>query len=215
MRYTYHTGLERKKKKTAPLLLGASFLLLGTYVLATSLAPVLPDWSADSQTTAKKLAVTQPIVDQNRLYIPQINVDIAVVEISGDENAALDKGAIHRSPSSGNPAEGGNYVLAAHRFTMGATPQQTRSKSPFYHIDQVTAGDQLYVDYNGTRYAYKVSQKRIVAATEINIEERTALPQLTIYSCTLSGSRDGREVIIAEPIGTVAWQDGTPVIKSL
>lgn len=215
MRYTYHAGFERKKNKIVPLILGLVLLLSGAYVLSVSLAPALPDITGDTQATAKKLTVTQPSVGENRLYIPQINVDVALVEIAGNESAALDKGAIHRSPSSGNPADGGNYVVAAHRFTMGVTPQQTRLKSPFYHIDKVAVGDQLYIDYNGLRYAYKVSEKKLVELTEVGIEARTSEPQLTLYSCTLSGSRDGREVVIAKPIGTVAWEDGTPKIKSL
>ncbi len=214
MRYTYGMGLQRKGQSRAPLFFGLGLLLLGAYVLVTSLSPALPNWTVDSQATAKKLTVTQPTIGENRLYIPQINVDIAIVEVTGSESAALDKGAIHRSPSSGNPVGGGNYVLAAHRFTMGATPAQTRQKSPFYQIDQVVVGDQLYVDYDGVRYVYRVTEKRTVAATEVSIEERTDSAQLTVYSCTLSGSRDGREVLIAKPVGTVAWEDGTPKIKT-
>lgn len=213
MRYTYEKGLERKKKRKAPLLVGAALLVLGSYILMTSLAPAIPDWTADSEATAKKLTVSQPVIGEDRLYIPQINVDVAIVEVTGSESAALEKGAIHRAAANGNPAEGGNYVLAAHRFTMGATPQQTRQKSPFYHIDQVAVGDQLYLDYNGVRYAYKVSEKRRVEPTEVSIENRTSEPQLTLYSCTLSGERDGREVVVAKPIGTVSWQDGTPKIQ--
>lgn len=216
MRYSYHTGAERKKKKTAPILLGVGLLVAGSYILLTSLAPAIPDWTGDVQATAKKLTVTQPTVGDNRLYIPQINVDVAVVEVEKGqtEAAALDRGAIHRAPENGNPSDGGNYVLAAHRFTMGATPQQTRLKSPFYHINELAVGDQLYLDYNGTRYVYKVTEKKQVAATQVSIESRTEEPQLTLYSCTLSGARDGREVIIAKPVGTVQWQDGTPKIKS-
>lgn len=215
MRYTYHSGFVRKKRRLLPVLLGGVLLLTGLYILTVSLAPALPDWTVDTQATATKLTVSQPTVGENRLYIPQINVDVATVEIVGSEQASLEKGAIHRAPASGNPKDGGNYVLAAHRFSMGVTPQQTRQKSPFYHIDKVTVGDQLYVDYDGTRYAYKVTEKRLVAPTEVSIEKKTEQPRLTIYSCTLSGARDGREVVIAEPIGTVTWHDGTPKVKSL
>lgn len=215
MRYTYHSGFERKKHRLLPILLGSLLLLGGVYILAVSLAPALPDWAADTQATANKLTVSQPTVGENRLYIPQINVDVATVEIVGSEAASLEKGAIHRAPASGNPKDGGNYVLAAHRFTMGLTPQQTRLKSPFYHIDKVAVGDQLYVDYDGTRYAYKVTEKRLVEPSEVSIEARTKSDRLTLYSCTLSGARDGREVVIAEPIGTVTWTDGQPKVKSL
>ncbi len=216
MRYTYHEGVQKQKKRRWPVILASVTLLMGVYILVTSLAPAIPDTTISSDATAKKLVATKPMVGGDRLYIPQINVDVAIVEINGNEAAALDKGAIHRSPASGNPKDGGNYVLAAHRFTMGLTPAETRKKSPFYHIDKVSVSDQLYVDYAGVRYAYKVVSKSIVPATAVEIEARTKDNQLTMYSCELSGARDGREVVIAEPIGTVAWQeDGTPKIEKL
>ncbi|HMR72794.1 MAG TPA: class E sortase [Candidatus Saccharibacteria bacterium] len=215
MRYTYHAGFEKRHRRWLPVLFAGLLFLGGAYIMIVSLAPALPDWTTDTQATANKLVVSQPTVGENRLYIPQINVDVATVEVTGSETAALDKGAIHRAPTSGNPKDGGNYVLAAHRFTMGLTPQQTRLKSPFYHIDKVAVGDQIYVDYDGTRYAYKVTEKRLVEPNEVSIEAKTSVSRLTLYSCTLSGARDGREVVIAEPIGTVTWSDGQPKVKSL
>jgi sortase A len=214
MRYTLHGGAKKKKRRWPALLIAAVLLLGGAYLLYNTLSPMLPDYTGDSQATAKKLSVSQPVVSENRIYMPQINVDIPIVEIQGDEEAALDKGAVHRAPSSGNPKDGGNYVLAAHRFTLGITPAQTRAKSPFYHIDQMQVGDQVYVDYSGVRYAYKIAKKETVAATDVAIEDKTADPQLTVYSCGLSGSRDGREVLLAKFLGVVTWENGQAKIQT-
>ena len=105
-------------------------------------------------------------------------------------------------------------MLAAHRFTLGITPAATRAKSPFYHIDQIKIDDQIYVDYKGTRYVYKVYEKKTVEPSAVSIENRTKDDQLTVYSCTLSGENDGRVVLFAKPIGKVKWQDGQPKIET-
>lgn len=214
MRYTLQDGVTQKKRRPWLVVFALLSICGGLYLLYNTLAPVLPDYGSDVQATAKKLKTVAPQVGENRIYMPQINVDIALVEINGDETAALDKGAIHRAPTSGNPKDGGNFVVAAHRFTLGLTPSQTRAKSPFYHIDKMNVGDQIYVDYEGVRYAYRIDQKKTVAATAVEIEDRTEKPRLTLYSCELSGSRDGREVLFASPVGTVTWENGQPAVQS-
>lgn len=191
-------------------------LLAGAYILVITFAPSVDVFAGPVDATAKKLTAQKPSLDENRLYIPKINVDVAIVKINGDEKTALEKGAVHRAPESGNPSTGGNFVLAAHRFQLGFTPTQTRQKSPFYHIDQLNTGDQLYVDYYGTRYAYEVTERKDVSPTATEIEGHTETPQLTLYSCELAGPQAGREVVLAKPIGTVAWDDsGSPKIKPL
>lgn len=218
MRYTAKRGLHQNRGKRW-LFLVISFALLGAgiYLLLNTLSPVLPSIGVDQQATATKLKTTAPEVSDNRLYMPQVNVDVPIVEIqSGEsEESALDRGAIHRKPQNGNPKDGGNFVLAAHRFTLGLTPADTRAKSPFYHIDQMKVGDEVYVDYKGTRYAYKVFKAENVAPSAVDIEDRTSSPQLTIYSCTLGGANDGRIVLFAELVGTVIWENGTPKLQTI
>ena len=110
----------------------------------------------------------------------------------------MESGAWWRMPENGNPKDGGNFVLSAHRFIMGLTPEQTWRKSPFYSIDRLDVGDEIIIDYDGQRYTYQISQKYAVTPTAVEIESRTDEPQLTLYSCTLGGASDGREVIIAK-----------------
>lgn len=188
------------------LLYSLAFLLLagGGYLLYTLLSP----WTASLTTnptnnaTTQKLAATKEQITEDRLYIPKINVNVPYAK--GDAKV-LENGAWWRSPTSGNPAEGGNFVVAAHRFVMGTTPQQTQRKSPFYTIDRVKEGDTIIVDYSGKRYTYRVTTIHRVAPSAVEIEA----PQpgkniMTLYSCTLAGSADGRDVIVAEqvPSGT-------------
>lgn len=212
MRYTYSEGVKRKRN-LGLLVFGGVALLGGMYVLFLTLTPALPDIAASEQQTAKKLVSSRPVVSENRVYIPQINVDVPIVTVKGDEAASLERGAIHRAPQSGNPKDGGNYVVAAHRFNLGLTPAATRAKSPFYHIDKLKAGDQLYIDYDGVRYVYEIYEKKKVAETELAIEQKTDSDRLTLYSCELTGPQDGREVVFAKPVGTIAWENGKPSIQ--
>lgn len=214
MKYHYKEGTQRRKSRkwTALPVIG---LIGGFYLLANTLSPAVPAVFGPSDSTAKKLVSLKPDLAENRIYVPKINIDVAVVPIEGNEAQALEKGAVQRSPASGNPSDGGNFVIAAHRFNLGLTPTQTRAQSPFYHINKLSVGDDIYVDYKGERYAYKVEERRLVEPTAIEIEERTDDNRLTMYSCELAGPEAGREVVIAKPVGKIVWSDGKPKLKSL
>lgn len=174
-----------------------SLLLAGIYLLVNVLAPSLPDLRP-SIVKLKLQALDSKPSDENRLYMPGINVDVAIVE--GDTSAVLEKGAWHRKPQNGNPEKGGNFVLSAHRFELGITPQQTRDKSPFYNIDKVQLGEKIYVDYNKKRYTYEVTKKYKVDRNAIAIEDPSDVAKMTLYSCDLRGEAAGREVIEAKPL---------------
>lgn len=214
MRYTYREGVS-KHTKLPSLILACGTLGVGLYGLLLTLSPALPIDTNKAEATVKKLVAEQPKIGENRVYIPQINVDVPIVDINGNETVALEKGAIHRMPESGNPKEGGNYVVAAHRFNIGLTPAMTRAKSPFYHIDKLKQGDQLYVDYDGVRYIYEIYEKKRVEETAVDIEARSADSRLTLYSCELTGPKDGREVVFAKPLGKVAWNGDKPAVEGL
>jgi LPXTG-site transpeptidase (sortase) family protein len=174
-------------------------LLLGVggYILLTVFAPLFDEPLLTGKVAHSTEEKLEKSPQDDRLYIPQINVDVAIV--TGSDSSVLEKGAWHRKPENGNPVDGGNFVLSAHRFVMSLTPQGTALKSPFYNIGKLKVGDRIYVDYQGKRYKYDISRKYSVAPDASQIEARTSEPRLTLYSCTLEGSSDGRDVIEAVP----------------
>ena len=179
------------------ILVATIMILAGLYTLAVVLTPAIiaPTINPTSNKTVKQLQ-SKAAITENRLYIPKIDVNLPYA--TGSETV-MEKGAWWRQPDNGNPADGGNFVLSAHRFIMGLTPQQTLRKSPFYNINKLEIGDKISIDYSGKRYEYTISKIFAVAPDAIEIEQRTDQPQLTLYSCTLGGASDGREVIIATP----------------
>lgn len=161
----------------------------GAYLLLTATAPIVAPVVTLRQPMQPPAAAAAAM-----LYIPKINVEIPFAR--GDAST-LETGAWWRQPASGNPADGGNFVLAAHRFQMGWTPARTARQSPLYHIDKLAVGDDIIVDYEHTRYAYQITKIYRVPPTAGEIEAATEDTRLTLYSCTLGGASDGREVIIA------------------
>lgn len=146
-------------------------------------------------------ALSKP--EGDRIYIPKIGVNVALIA-GGTE--ALEKGAWHRFPERGDPVEGGNFIVSAHRFSLGITPGSTRTKSPFYHIDKLVNGDQIIVDFKGKRYGYQITNHKQVKPEEVSIEaplKEDEQPRMTLYTCTFKGEADGREVYFAKPLGEV------------
>ena len=172
-------------------------ILGGVYLLALIGTPLILSQNINPKDnhTTQLITKTENKITENRLYIPKIDINLPY-STGGAET--MERGAWWRKPENGNPKDGGNFVLSAHRFIMGLTPQQTLRKSPFYNIDKLTIGDEIIIDYNGVRYNYVISEKQSVKPDAVEIEQHTDQPQLTLYSCTLGGANDGRDVIIAK-----------------
>lgn len=209
MHFKHTRGVVRGKSGNR-FLSGASFVVAcgmffgGVYLLILVMTPNIPILFPVENINAKNL----PAPTEDRIYIPKVGVSVPIAA-GGAET--LEKGAWHRFPERGDPVEGGNFIVSAHRFSIGATPGETRRKSPFYHIDKLAVGDQIIVDFQEKRYAYEIVEEMSVKPTQVEIEAPSEEPRLTLYTCTLKGESDGREVFIAKPLGEV--KDG--VIEKL
>lgn len=172
-------------------LAGGAYLL--SLVAAPELAPYISMKPLDAQ------AIAKVDVQENKIIIPKIGVNIAY----GETETALDRGAWWRHAERGNPEKGGNFIVAAHRFTLAPTPQETTVKSPFYHIEKLAIGDQIIIDYNGKRYGYKIDTITDIKPDQVEIEAPSDTAKLTLYTCTLGGAADGRIALTATPLGEV------------
>ena len=201
MRFKHKKGFYKQGGIGSKLMLFFSIIGLvgGVYLLILVLTPNVPILYPLEPINAKKL----PNPAGDKVYIPKIGVRVDLVS-GGIE--ALEKGAWHRFPERGDPLKGGNFIISAHRFSLGPTPGQTRKRSPFYHIDKLATGDQILVDFQGKRYGYEIIEEKNVTPNQVEIEaplQDNEAPRLTLYTCTLKGEADGREVFIAKPLGEV------------
>ncbi len=179
-------------------IVGLSLLTMGIggYILTLTFTPAIASVIAVHPIAVNSLSAPK----DNRIIIPKIGVNIPY----GEGAAALDRGAEWRFPERGNPVDGGNFIIAAHRFSIQPTPRGTIEKSPFYSIDTLRDGDKIIIDYNGKRYAYQIATKFTVKPNQTEIEAPSSQPKLTLYSCSLGGSADGRVVLVSNRLGEVA-----------
>jgi sortase A len=175
------------------IIVSITMLLGGGYLLFLTLSP-----SIGFVPTPNNLDTTDDVSDRrNRIQIEKIDLEVPY-NPGGVE--ALNEGAWWRHPQRGNPAEGGNFILSAHRFYIGLTPEKTRARSPFYRLEEVNVSDNVRAFYEGEWYDYKVTKKYTVKPDAVEIEAPSDEAKMTLYTCTLGGSADGRVVLEAEPL---------------
>lgn len=186
MRYHYQRGATRDRRgkigfaKIA--IVGIIGLIGAGYGAFLAALPGLGGWPINrGDETANQVRVTQPGGNGDKIYIPKLNVATTI----GTGEASL----------SGQLGAGKQATISAGKFGIGPTPAQTLAKSPFYRLDKLANGDELFVDLNGTRYAYEVSDDK-AAGLELQTSDKSV-------------------TIKAKPIGVVAWNGGEPRIETV
>ena len=180
-------------QRYALLALAVTLMAVGVYILVLVLSPKLA-LPQIGQSTIDLNTKDDAEDDRNRIQIGKMNLEVPFFDGGAD---SLDKGAWHRYPERGNPNDGGNFILSAHRFTIGLTPAETKLRSPFYKLDDLKAGDDVRIFYNHTWYDYQVTRLYDVKPDAVGIEAPSEDAKLTLYSCSLAGSADGRHVVEA------------------
>lgn len=189
--------VQPKWKKRLGIVLPIMLLLAGLYLLSLVFAPKLVPYFKSGE-VQKAIDSSAPEKGNDRLYIQKLGVNAPVR--SGDAAVMNNGGVWHRFPELGDPVAGGNFILSAHRWHTGKTPAETIAQSPFYNMDRVAVGDSIFVDFDGKRYKYEVYEVYQVKPDQTEIEAPLASgedPKMTLYTCTLKGSSDGRVVIQA------------------
>lgn len=131
-------------------------------------------------------------ISDNRLIIPEIGVNIEIVE--GDSDAVLARGAWRR-PNTGTPDKGGNVVITGHRFQYLPPNNKT-----FYNLNKLSESSKIFIYWEGERYIYKVYETFIVEPYEIDIENHLEGNILTLYTCHPLWTADKRLVVRAEEV---------------
>lgn len=157
---------------------------LATVAAAAAFLLIYPFYPAAKYEVDRKVAQTisnstvlasapEKVSVSNRVIIPKIGVDTAIVEGKTLKILETVDGVWHETG-----VETGNIVLAGHRFKY--LPPNTTT---LYNLNKVVVGDTIVVDWYQKRYIYVVSETKVVDKTEIGIRNPTPTPTLTIYSC--------------------------------
>lgn len=173
--------------------------ILALYIIAAPYVPQFTWWLkhdspvkttlAPKESPAVTLPQVQKPVDGDKLFIPRLQMEETVY---GGGIGSLSKGVWH-VPHTSTPDKGGNTVLVGHRFTYSG-------QAVFYHLDKIERDDPITLHWQGKAYEYRVTEIKVVPASELSIEDNTEAPQLTIYTCTPLWSVKNRLVIIAKPL---------------
>lgn len=184
----------RRRLVTSSLL---GIMLSSLYVLLLVYAPTGYVPVSSAKTSHATQASSGTSNTQNSIRIDSLGINVPFSD-GGEE--ALDGGAWWRYPERGNPEKGGNFILSAHRFEIGLTPQKTRKNSPFYHLGDIRLKDKITINYKGSDYIYQVTSAQEVANDAVWIERASDKPILTLYTCAMKGEDSGRLVIRAQPV---------------
>jgi sortase A len=187
-----------KWKKRFGLAIPLLMLVGGIYMLSLVFAPKLVPY-LNSGDVKRVIDSSTPQEGNDRLYVQKLGVNAPIK--TGDAPVMNNGGVWHRFPERGDPVAGGNFILSAHRWHTGKTPAETIAQSPFYNMDRMAVGDSIFVDFRGKRYKYEIYEIQQVKPDKTQIEEPLAEGEeahMTLYTCTLKGSADGRVVIYAK-----------------
>lgn len=141
-----------------------------------------------------------------KLIIPKINVDAPVVYDvpSLAESVVQEKlkdGVVHYPipGASSVPGQTGNTVILGH--SSNDVFDDGDYKFVFVQLDKLNKGDTFYLNYNGTRYTYSVTEKKIIDPSQVSeLVIDNGKPLATLVTCTPPGTALKRLVVIAEQI---------------
>jgi sortase A len=156
--------------------------------------------SSSSTTTQPISGVTYPVPGDvpaegqpiGIIDIPAIGANFVVVEGTSTSDLMLGPGHYAGTPLPGQP---GNAAIAGHRTTY---------LHPFYSLDQVAAGDPIYVTTTQGRFEYRVTDVTVVPPTDVAVLDPTPTPTLTLTTCNPRYSASQRLVVLADLVSPPA-----------
>ena len=133
------------------------------------------------------------------IRIPAIGVNVPVVQSASladaDIIATLTKGAA-LYPNGVTPGALGNVFISAHST---GEPWKGAYRFAFTRINELKAGDPLYVDWKGARYAYRIAESEIITPTpDFHVISDRPVPTISLMACWPLWSTKQRILIHAE-----------------
>jgi LPXTG-site transpeptidase (sortase) family protein len=135
----------------------------------------------------------------NWIRIPSIGVNVPMVQAvsiaDNDVLATLDQGAA-LYPNGIEPGRLGNTFISAHST---GEPWKGKYRFAFLRINEIEPGNIIHLDYEGTRYTYKVTHTNIVKPDpNFRVESGRPVPTMALMACWPLWSTDKRMIKHAE-----------------
>lgn len=181
-------------------LLSIIVAFLALYIILVPLLPNISWWTTHHTPFKSRSNISLPLAVNdkkdsrpkvNTLVIPALNFENQIYD--GPTLYELRFGLWHL-PSIGDPAKGGNTVIAGHRFTYSGP-------AIFYHLDKIKVGDKMTIYWNSERYDYEVTASLVVPPNDVAVQNNTKQPMLTLITCTPLWTAANRLIIQAKLTG--------------
>ncbi len=160
--------------------------------------------SRNTQSSSKVVPASSAIPKDAppNIIIKDINVNAPVIydEKTVNQNSfqlALRRGVVHY-PDTALPGQPGNVVIFGHSSGQWWAPGDY--KFVFTLLDKLEAEDLIYIDYQGTRYIYRVYDKIVVKPSDLSVLNQGSKNILTLITCTPVGSSTNRLIVRAQQI---------------
>lgn len=205
----------RRSRHFIPVIIGIVVLIAGLLfqynqvIIANAVAYMSPGSSEVNGITAVDPTVTVAVHDSPTLMVPKLNIEVPVVfGAANDLNSmakAMYNGVAHFSVpgASAVPGEIGNFAISGH--SAGNVYQKSDYKFIFSGLTRMAEGDLIYMDYNGTRYTYRVLGTKTVEPTDVAslsqiASDNSGKPMITLITCTPLGTSKYRLLVYGEQI---------------
>jgi len=148
-------------------------------------------------------SIPAPVDADFGIVIPKIGVNAKVIanvspEIPQEFSRALKKGVAHAAGTS-LPNQDGLVFIFGHSTDYAWNV--SRYNAIFYQIKDLEIGDEINLFYQGRRYFYKVTEKRIVAAKDTSfLKGKSDNKELILQTCWPPGTTKERLLVFAKPI---------------
>jgi len=160
---------------------------------------------------AENIEVKDEIIakDASRLMIPSLDLQADIISESSTIESVVEQRLQKGVVRYGNLAEFGNYgnvVILGHSSGNIWVPGDF--KYIFTYLDKLVIGDQVFVDYMGQRYIYRVISKEIIEPTNLKVLEQPADKKfISLITCTPVGTNFQRLVVQGEQISNNKAKD--------
>ncbi len=147
--------------------------------------------------------IIEPVNKDFSLIIPKIGVNAPIIPAVNPANPkeydeALLKGVAHASTSF-FPNEDGTVYLFSHSTSYDWFVKDLNAV--FYLLKNLKEGDTIVIYYKSKQYTYRLTDKRIVAPTEISyLAPQGGKKRLMLQTCWPPGSTEERLLIFADLI---------------
>ena len=177
----------------------SSFLAIATTIIIVSTFALFAAKIIHPADQPSASPTPPPLYQDFHLVVPALKIDTPVIaDVDGaDQEAyfkALENGVAHLKGSS-KPSEGSNIFIFGHSSFYWYKPGEY--KEIFRNLEDLQNDDEIIIRYNGQEYRYKVSSKKTVDPSQVDVIRPTTQEQVSLMTCVPPGTTLKRLIVVA------------------